>query len=282
MNRRRTITIAGTVGAVAGFMGVVYGTANWATSQREGPGSPAGPNPAQALRAGRAPIPEVAVAPGIGSGPAPVVPPFPRFTGAPEEDETGATTTVRSGDVQAILDRMPLAPSLPAAERDGLIWMREEERLAHDVYFALARRWGNGPFSNIGAAEATHSEAVRLLIDRYGVADPASGTVVGNYGNPIFSRLYQELVTTGSASYVDGLKVGARIEELDIRDLEARESTLPDIASVYAELERGSRNHLRAFVRQIERHGAQYAPMYLTIEAYDAIIGSGHEGGPSR
>ncbi|NCA13639.1 MAG: DUF2202 domain-containing protein [Proteobacteria bacterium] len=187
MNRRRTITIAGTVGAVAGFMGVVYGTANWATSQREGPGSPAGPNPAQALRAGRAPIPEVAVAPGTGSGPAPVVPPFPKFTGAPEEDETGATTTVRSGDVQAILDRMPLAPSLPAAERDGLIWMREEERLAHDVYVALARRWGNGPFSNIGAAEATHSEAVRLLIDRYGVADPASGTVVGNYGNPIFS-----------------------------------------------------------------------------------------------
>ena len=78
MNRRRTITIAGTVGAVAGFMGVVYGTANWATSQREGPGSPAGPNPAQALRAGRAPIPEVAVAPGTGSGPAPVVPPFPK------------------------------------------------------------------------------------------------------------------------------------------------------------------------------------------------------------
>jgi hypothetical protein len=46
--------------------------------------------------------------------------------------------------VQAILDRMPLAPSLPAAERDALIWMREEERLAHDVFVALARRWGTG------------------------------------------------------------------------------------------------------------------------------------------
>ena len=136
---------------------------------------------------------------------------------------------------------------------------------------------GNGPLSNISAAEVTHSEAVRLLIDRYGAAAPAPGAVVGLYGNPVFGRPYQEPVTTGSASYIDGLKVGARVKELDIRDLQARASMPPDTASVYTELERGSRNHLPSFVRQIERHGAQYAPMHLSTEAFPAIIGSGNE-----
>ena len=70
-----------------------------------------------------------------------------------------------------------------------------------------------------------------------------------------------------------GLKVGARIEERDIQDLKARASALPDIAMVYGNLERGSRNHLRAFVRQLERQGVQYAPTELSRFEFEAIVG---------
>jgi hypothetical protein len=140
---------------------------------------------------------------------------------------------------------------------------------------------GKGPFANAAATEATHTEAVRLLIDRYDLADPAPSATVGIAGNPTFSHLYQEFVTTGSASYVGALKIGARIEELNIKDLKARSSTSPDIASVFAELERGSRNHLRAFVRQIERHGAQYATTHITQAEFDLIVsGAVEPAGP--
>ena len=272
MNRRSTITVGTTAVAVAGIMGVAYGATQWSTVLRAQPAPSPGAFAAPAHGPVRAPIPEGAVGPNFGTGPAPIVPPFPRF-GSASDDEPDAATTIRPADVQDALAGLPMAGALSAADRDGLVWMREEEKLASDVNAALARRWGNGPFANVAAAELTHTEAVRLLIDRYGVADPAPGAFVGIYGNASFSRLYQELVTTGSASYVDGLKVGARIEERDIQDLKARASALPDIAMVYGNLERGSRNHLRAFVRQLERQGVQYAPTELSRFEFEAIVG---------
>lgn len=271
MNRRSTLTVGTTAVAVAGVLGVAFTATRWATGQRAQLAPPSGAVTAPVIGPGRAPIPEVAVGPNSGTGPAPIVPPFPRIVGT-SDDEPEAATTIRRTDVQDTLAGMPMASSLSAAERDGLVWMREEEKLAHDVNVALARRWGNGPFANVAAAESTHTDAVRLLIDRYGVADPTVGTSAGTYGNPTFGRLYEELVTTGSASYVDGLKVGARIEEIDIQDLKERASALTDLAMVYDNLERGSRNHLRAFVRQLKRQGVEYAPTHLSKFEYEAII----------
>jgi hypothetical protein len=177
---------------------------------------------------------------------------------------------------------MPLAGTLSATDREGLVWMREEEKLAHDVYLALAKRWQNGPFSNIATAEATHTDAVRQLLDRYGIADPSIGMAAGAFANPAFARLHQDLVAAGSSSYVEALKVGAQIEELDIRDLKDRASALPDISRVYADLERGSRNHLRAFARQIQRQGAKYDPTHISKAEYDAIVSGGNETGQGR
>lgn len=281
MNRRSTLTVGTTAVAVVGIFGVAFSTTRWATGQRAQSPTSSGGMTAPVLGPGRGPIPEVAVGPNGATGPVPIAPPLPRIASS-SDDASEAATTIRSADVQDSLAGLPMATSLSAAERDGLVWMREEEKLAHDVYTTLAQRWGNGPFTNIAAAESTHTEAVRLLIDRYGIADPALGASVGAYGNPTFTRLYQELVTTGSASYVDGLKVGARIEELDIQDLKARASALADIAMVYDNLERGSRNHLRAFVRQLKRQGVEYAPTLLSKFEYEAIIGGDLETAARR
>lgn len=280
MNRRGTVTAGVTAVAVLGIMGVAYEATTFSRSLPSPRLARPGSNPDPVPGFGRAPIPEVAVGPSVASGSGASVPPFPRF-GSASDDEPEAATNLSRADLQSALAALPVEPSLSASERDGLLWMREEERLAGDVNAALARRWGNGPFVNVAAAEATHTEAVRLLLSRYGIAEPTPRTTAGTYDNQVFVRLYQELVTTGSSSYVDGLKVGARIEELDIHDLKARPSELPDIAMVYANLERASRNHLRAFVRQIERQGAQYGPTLLTRAEFDAIIGSDLETGAS-
>ena len=173
------------------------------------------------------------------------------------------------------------------AEADGLAFMREEEKLARDVYLTLYDQWGLRPFSNIAASEQTHTDAVKSLLEMYEIADPVTDDTIGVFANEDLQALNDQLVETGSASLEDALKVGAAIEEIDILDLiEYLEGTEEaNIEWVYENLLAGSENHLRAFVSQLESlTGETYVPQYMSQEAYDAIIsaenarGGGHGG----
>jgi hypothetical protein len=110
---------------------------------------------------------------------------------------------------------------LSEAEVSALVYMREEEKLAHDVYMTLYATWGLPIFQNISVSEQAHTAAVKTLIERYGLQDPAQATV-GAFTNPDLQALYNELVARGSQSLSEALKVGAAIEEIDILDLQER------------------------------------------------------------
>lgn len=175
--------------------------------------------------------------------------------------------------------------NLSAAEIEGLVFMREEEKLARDVYLALYAKWGLPIFQNIAQSEQSHMDAVKTLLDRYGIADPAS-TRAGVFTNATLQQLYDQLVAQGNQSLADALRVGAAIEEIDILDLKTHiaQTDKADIKQVYDNLLRGSRNHLRSFVAQLKSQtGVTYVPQYLTQAEYDAIINSDTESGsPSR
>jgi hypothetical protein len=165
--------------------------------------------------------------------------------------------------------------TLSDAEIEGLLYMREEEKLARDVYLMLYEKWGMRILQNISGSEQTHMDAVKALLDRYDLEDPAAGTDVGVFTNPTLQELYDQLVDEGSQSLADALRVGAAIEEIDILDLEERiaQTDNSDIQLVYENLMRGSRNHLRAFVSTLERQvGEIYQPQYLSQTTYDAIV----------
>ncbi|MCL4139766.1 UNVERIFIED_CONTAM: hypothetical protein GTU68_066166 [Idotea baltica] len=157
--------------------------------------------------------------------------------------------------------------------------MREEEKLALDVYQELYEVWGLAIFDNISAAEQTHTDSVKTLLDRYDIADPAFAQPSGIFQNADLQALYDDLVARGSASVTEALLVGAFIEELDIADLQARASDEPAIALVYSNLERGSRNHLRAFIRQLQTRDETYTPSYISQADFDFIINSPTERG---
>ena len=169
--------------------------------------------------------------------------------------------------------------TLTTAEIDGLRWMREEEKLAHDVYVALGETWGSRVFENIASSETTHMEAIKTLLDRYGIADPAAGQPVGVFTDPELQALYHDLVARGRTSLVNAFTVGALIEDLDISDLGERATDTPDIALVYEDLEQGSENHLRAFVRNLDRQGATYTPTYISVDEFESILGSSNGQG---
>ncbi len=138
---------------------------------------------------------------------------------------------------------------LSEAEKASLIYMREEEKLARDVYLSLYNKWRMPIFKNIAMSEQKHMDAVKSLLTKYGVADPAAKTSVGKFTNTELQGLYNQLVKQGSVSREGALKVGVLIEEVDIRDLKAGiDSTKhSDIKNVYTNLLQGSKNHLSAF-----------------------------------
>lgn len=173
----------------------------------------------------------------------------------------------------------PIGESLNQADVDGLVWIREEEKLARDVYLALSETWDLPIFSNIAASEQTHTDAVGDLLELYGISDPMADDAPGVFQDPTIQSLYDDFVQQGSRSLVEALTVGVAIEDLDIVDLRLRESGVAAIDEVYANLEKGSRNHLRAFVSNLERQGGDYSPSHLALEEYEAIIDSPPERG---
>ena len=171
---------------------------------------------------------------------------------------------------------------LSEAETEGLLYMREEEKLARDVYLTLYAEWGMPIFRNIANAEQTHMDAIGTLIERYGLEDPVASNDIGVFTNSTLQDLYDQLVEEGSESLASALRVGVAIEEIDILDLQEyiAQTDKGDIQQVYENLTRGSRNHLRAFVSRLEREtGETYEPQYLSQEAYDAIVNSPTERG---
>ena len=122
---------------------------------------------------------------------------------------------------------------------------------------------------------------MKTLLDRYRLADPLAGLPLGSFKTPAFQTLYANLVTASSASLVEALKVGVQIEELDIRDIEAQKLGIDnaDILLVYDNLLRGSRNHLRAYMKVLVQQGGSYTPQYISQAEFDAIVNSPMETG---
>ncbi len=141
---------------------------------------------------------------------------------------------------------------LSSSEAAAVTYMREEEKLARDVYTKLAETSGLSVFTRIANSEQRHMDALGRILTRYDLPDPTSGKAVGEFKNPELQKLYTNLVARGKTSPDAALAVGRSIERLDIADLNKREaaSKHSDVRSVFEQLERGSRMHLRAFTSQ--------------------------------
>lgn len=135
------------------------------------------------------------------------------------------------------------------ATADLLQAMVAEEKVAHDVYVTLGDMYDVPTFDRIAASEVHHQDAVRTLLDTYDVADPTVGDAVGEFDDPVFQAMYDDMVAQGSESLNEAAQVGIAIEELDIADLQAAiDAGQPaDIERVFSNLLNGSQRHLAAF-----------------------------------
>ncbi len=176
-----------------------------------------------------------------------------------------ATTARASTSVSALSD----------SEARDLLYIREEEKLARDVYNAMHERYNQRVFSNIPRAEQFHMDAMLGLLNTYGLKDPVKAKP-GAFSNTELQALYDDLVARGSTSRQEAFLVGALVEEVDIEDIQEamKRTDKKDLLAVYENLVNGSKRHLNAFVRNYEAaSGKTYKAQKLTQQAVDGMLG---------
>lgn len=157
-------------------------------------------------------------------------------------------------------------------DKEALLFMLEEEKLARDTYMFLDNQWSINQFSNIQKSEQTHMNAVENLLKQNNIE--YNILPVGEFENQKLQSLYNQFIIDGSINKTNALQIGANIEDLDIVDLQEYIDVISSTAiiSVFESLQCGSRNHLRSFLLAIENNGNTYTPQYLSQEEYNTII----------
>jgi|GEM_PF-926068 len=184
-------------------------------------------------------------------------------------------------------------------EQLHLVYVREEEKLARDVYIKLSMIYPESiVFGKIDDSEQRHTDAVRDKLKQYGIEDPSTndnvGVFTGEEFGEYFTEKYVSLISRGGISELEAFYVGAYIEELDMRDINQCPDEIihqdngindllacgkvytdnPDIKQLYMSLLDGSDSHLKAYVKNIEKFIGEgnYEAQVLSQEEVDAIL----------
>jgi len=170
---------------------------------------------------------------------------------------------------------------LTQVEEEDLLTLREEEKLARDVYLYAYDKYGLDISNNISQSEQTHMDKILDLLNKYNLEDPALPNR-GEFNNQTLQVLYNDLTAQVDVSSIEALKVGATIEDLDIYDIEEFESRTEkrDILNVYDKLKCGSRNHMRAYYSQLLSLNFTYTAQFITeADLIEIISGSNEQCG---
>ncbi|NCB02187.1 MAG: DUF2202 domain-containing protein, partial [Spirochaetia bacterium] len=89
----------------------------------------------------------------------------------------GAQGVVDSSEFTSSIESVVVEEAISSEE--GILLMREEEKLARDVYLTLYEKWNLRTFSNIARAEQKHMDAVAYLLSTKGIEDPVKEAKIG-------------------------------------------------------------------------------------------------------
>lgn len=200
------------------------------------------------------------------------------ITGAVEAAGTEASATdLKSGTVPVTAATVPaaciLTGTIPdvtvfpcvvtgtvnAVETAGLLFMREEEKMARDVYTYFYAKYKLPVFLNVSKSENAHSSAVLRLITGFKITDNSTNDP-GVYVNTRLIDLYKQLIAMGDVSVIDALKASVLIEQTDISDLQKELLVVENVSvkTVYTNIMAGSNAHLKAFIWNLKIKGVVY------------------------
>lgn len=172
-----------------------------------------------------------------------------------------------------------LVVTLTQNEINDLKFLREEEKLARDVYIYSYNKYKLAIFNSISQSEQTHMNSVLSLLNKYGIPDPSS-VQMGIFVNQDLQVLYNNLISQSNISLIEALKAGATIEDLDINDIDdfIINTSKSDLLTVYNNLTCGSKNHIRSFTTELINNEVIYEPQFISLEEYNSIINTPSSG----
>ncbi len=163
--------------------------------------------------------------------------------------------------------------ALTAGEKQGIIFIREEEKAARDLYLSLYSQDNLSIFPSIAQSEQSHMDSVKVLIDKFSLQDPVQ-EARGAFTNQSLKSIYNDLLEKGGKSPEEALKAGAVFEEISIIDLQKELSATSnqDIRTVFEGLLAGSKKHLRSYVNALKDIGVSYSPQHLSQKELEDIM----------
>ncbi|HET9432838.1 MAG TPA: DUF2202 domain-containing protein [Chitinophagaceae bacterium] len=171
-------------------------------------------------------------------------------------------------------------------EKAMVLRMREEEKMARDVYLAMNDKWDHQVFSHISESEIYHMSLMKIWVDKFNLDDPVTrnNDKRGVFTDQSLRNLYNELTASGLQTREAAFRAGAKLEEVDILDLKTAlaETGNADLQSTYRYLIHASENHLRAFVRNLGALGKDYKPVVMSQKEFDEIINEQGRGMGNR
>jgi hypothetical protein len=134
---------------------------------------------------------------------------------------------------------------------DALRYIREEVKLARDLYGALSDIWGLAVFENTAKSKQSLMNALSYLLTPYGVDGPTEDA--GKFADADLQELYSYLIDQGKVSRNKAVDVTILIEQTVIADINAvfLQTNAKDVHKVLILLMEGSENHLHELSRYL-------------------------------
>jgi len=162
---------------------------------------------------------------------------------------------------------------LSIEEKDEIIYMWNEEKMARDIYLTLGEQFNSNVLLNIAnRSESTHMDLMKDLIEKY-TLNLIPDTIItkenedilnelfpiGTFSLDTISSLYDTLIAQGT-SLEESLKIGCIVEVTDVNDLDrtieaAKENQAEDLVAYYETLRNGSYSHYWAFDKALKNIG---------------------------
>jgi hypothetical protein len=138
-----------------------------------------------------------------------------------------------------------------ADPRGVLVYMREEVKLARDVYAVLSDAWRVDVFQGTAGSKQALMEDISDVLAQYGIDDPPAAA--GIFRHAELQELYAYLVDQGMRSVNDALDVTILVEQTVIADVDAliNDTEQTALRAVLTRLKESSLSRLLTLTRHL-------------------------------
>ena len=156
-----------------------------------------------------------------------------------------------------------------------ILYLVEQEKLAHDFYRSLDTMWVTDIFNRVANEEFEHvgklsAVAAELMIN---VPNHFNEYPVGQFIDNKLRHLYAELMTAANFSLEDAYRTSANLEERKMVDLKMalKEPNFELENLTYKALLIGSEDNFKVFIRALNEMNSGYTPILMSPSEFEAL-----------